>query len=115
MPKGKQFGKNVSHCLDNTIVHKEYIQILEALTMLCNYYGYACMVHGSMQRDLDIVLFAFDYGAITPEDMIEKVTKCLQVEPKKSTPTEMAFNRATWMYYLHDGIVVDLSIIRHKR
>lgn len=110
-----------------------YGGIYPGLCDIARAHGYALAIHGSMERDLDLIavpwtdeatdaesmvaamkdrLGALDYGdllqvggGLTPEQAADIVARA-----NKPNPEEKPHGRRAWLLYLHHGCSVDLSV-----
>lgn len=77
--------------------------------------GYTLALHGSMLTDLDLIAVPWFESAISPYELVEKISnhlKVLDVNPEfNGEPEEKPFGRLSWMIHLEYGGSVDLSII----
>lgn len=81
--------------------------------------GYALAVHGSMNRDLDLIAVPWDGGAVAPASDVWRVIFDT-VSPYRSSlkqwgPEKKPHGRISWIIPLHAGASIDLSVMPRKR
>lgn len=92
-----------------------YVLHVPRLTETARQHGYALAVHGSLQRDLDLIACPWSEVVSEPEVLIRAL--CQRVGGFM-LPTETAMNkphgRKAWMIHLGAGLYIDLSIMPQK-
>ena len=80
--------------------------------------GYALAVHGSMNRDLDLIAVPWDEGAVATaqdvHDVIFAATSPYHSKNKKHGPEKKPHGRIAWVIPLHAGVAIDLSVMPRK-
>lgn len=81
--------------------------------------GYALAVHGSMNRDLDLIAVPWDDGLVAPAADVYRAIWAL-VSPYRSAlkewgPERKPHGRITWIIPLHAGASIDLSVMPRRR
>lgn len=72
-------------------------------------HGYAVAVHGSMQRDLDLVAIPWVDDAAEPQVLVEALQKACK--GKLIGPEQKPHGRMSWSIVLAGGAYVDLSVM----
>jgi hypothetical protein len=72
--------------------------------------GYAIAVHGSMQRDLDLVAIPWTERAIAPATLIERLCEGLGIE-HRSAPVFKPHGRVAYLLALGGAYQMDLSVM----
>lgn len=82
-----------------------YKTILPDLTRIARKCGYALAVHGSLERDLDLIAVPWIHGAREPEELIAIIKREVNgVELEQDTnPAERAYGRKVWAIYFGPG------------
>ena len=92
-----------------------YADIYVRLGKFCYRYGYAVCVHGTMQRDLDLVLIPWAEDSISREEMIEKIRKKYDIRERKGwdKASDKPHGRKAYIVQLHgfEGGYLDISIM----
>lgn len=81
--------------------------------------GYALAVHGSMNRDFDLIAVPWDEGAIFPaSDVYRAIFNAVSpyaVRNKKHGPVSKPHGRTAWIIPLVGGVAIDLSVMPRRR
>jgi len=89
-----------------------YVLHVPRLTETARQHGYALAVHGSLQRDLDLIAVPWSEVASSPEDLI--MALCQRVGgfmmPNEEA-MEKPHGRKAWIIHLGAGLYIDLSIM----
>lgn len=82
------------------------------LSLIAREYGYALTVHGSMQRDLDLVAVPWVEDASEPVDLVEAIRGAVGgfLSPSDPGPTVKPHGRLGWAIHLGGGPYIDLSV-----
>ena len=98
-----------------------YALVLPKIQDIANALGYALCVHGSMQRDLDIVLVPWVYGAESPEKVVTALQRSLRGLKRNhflGQPEVKPHGRLSWSFYLSElgaskakGPYIDISVM----
>ncbi len=75
--------------------------------------GYAIAIHGSMQRDLDVVAIAWTEHAMPPNSLIAHFQN-LGMTIGPDSPKEKPHGRITYTLLMGGALFMDLSIIPPK-
>jgi hypothetical protein len=75
--------------------------------------GYALALHGSLQRDLDLIAVPWTDEAIAPLELVKKLCQCFDVEPNHdlTKPEARPHGRLGWSIPLWWGAYLDLSVM----
>lgn len=81
--------------------------------------GYALAVHGSMNRDFDLIAVPWDEGAVAPASDVHRAifdaVSPYRVPNIKHGPEKKPHGRIGWIIPLHAGAAIDLSVMPRKR
>lgn len=96
--------------IDPEICAKIYPPATERAREIARGLGYAIGVHGSQQRDLDLIAAPWTEEACEPWDLANAIAIGLGwwLHPKK---VEKPFGRISYLIYTHDHAHIDLSIM----
>ncbi|MDB5447638.1 MAG: hypothetical protein JWQ97_2955 [Phenylobacterium sp.] len=83
--------------------------------------GYALAVHGSLERDIDLIAVPWTVDAAPPEKLAELIRRvaarcrgprglAFQID-QDPNPTVFAHRRLAWSFHLGGGPYIDLSVI----
>lgn len=97
---------------------REYMRVLlPALRFRAKSCGYALAVHGSMQRDIDVVAVPWREHAVGAEDLIAAIREIVKAVTRidhVEGPTPKPAGRAAWSLHLTayggDGPYLDISV-----
>lgn len=77
--------------------------------------GYAIAVHGSMQRDFDLVAIPWTDDAVSAEALVEHLKEELQLNGMPDDPTDKPHGRKSWTLFMCDSLFMDLSVIPTRK
>jgi hypothetical protein len=81
--------------------------------------GYALAVHGSMNRDFDLIAVPWDDGAVAPASDVHRaifnVVAPYSTPNAKHGPEKKPHGRIAWIIPLVGGAAIDLSVMPRKR
>lgn len=87
-----------------------YIDIVKAAREL----GYAVAIHGSVQRDLDLVAIPWTIGACDPQTLVDAVIRSCRgwvLNEKNRNPETKPHGRLSWSIHLDQYTYIDLSVM----
>jgi hypothetical protein len=91
-----------------------YSHSIHTIQMIGRASGYALAIHGSMQRDLDIVAVPWTDKAVKPRKLVKRLCKQLDLmfDPKRN-PTKKPHGRLVWSLLFSSGGsgFMDLSVM----
>lgn len=95
-----------------------FFHVVPKLLPVAKRLGYAIALHGSFQRDLDVVAIPWTEEAVSPEELVE----ALRVEvhgwiyrDRDPSPTIKPHGRLVWSIHTEEGIgYIDLSVMPRK-
>lgn len=89
------------------------VGIYPALAELARTLGYALALHGSLQRDLDIIAIPWTSEAVDPLDLVTALCSEFDIKPNHplGEPTQKAHGRMSWSIPLWWGAYLDLSVM----
>ena len=78
-----------------------------------NQLGYALSLHGSLQRDLDLIAVPWTDEACSARDLVAAICDEFDVQPNRSIgdPERKPHGRLAWSIPLWWGAYIDLSVI----
>ena len=76
--------------------------------------GYALALHGSVQRDLDLVAIPWVEYAASPDYLVQSLCSAFDLETKPTEGELRPHGRITWSIPLWWGAYIDLSVIPPK-
>ena len=89
-----------------------YVCHLPRLTSLVREYGYAIAVHGSLQRDMDLIAVPWSEVAVEPEELVRAICEMMG---GFMLPGEEAMKkphgRLAWIIHFGAGLYMDLSVM----
>lgn len=81
--------------------------------------GYALAVHGSMNRDFDLIAVPWDEGAVAPASDVHaaifNTISPYRMPNIKHGPEKKPHGRISWIIPLHAGAAIDLSVMPRRR
>lgn len=86
-----------------------YAVIVPMLAHAARPHGYAVAVHGSLQRDLDLVAIPWVEDAADPHVLVEALQQVCK--GKLIGPEQKPHGRLAWSIVLAGGAYVDLSVM----
>jgi hypothetical protein len=88
-----------------------YAHLWLAMTKTANRSGYALALHGSMNRDLDVVAIPWTEDCDAPYELIYKFAKRHDLLIASPIPEKKPYGRRAWLLLLRDSRhYIDLSI-----
>lgn len=91
-----------------------YLYVVPLLAEVAREHGYALAVHGSMQRDLDLVAIPWIDGPSGPVELVGALFDRLRFASaidKPDGPTARPHGRLGWIIRLDGGAYIDLSVM----
>lgn len=98
-----------------------YMLIYGRMTEIAREHGYALAVHGTLQRDMDVVLVPWTEAAAPPEDVVAAIAEQLawarrgdedhQLPPAVDGPEEKPHGRQAWYVPFFAGQGIDISVM----
>jgi len=90
-----------------------YAVVFTKLNRIAARFGYAVALHGSMQRDFDIVLIPWTEDAEPEEKLLQAIQKFVSGPGKNydimKQATEKPHGRKAYVLYFDDGKYLDIS------
>ncbi len=74
--------------------------------------GYAIAVHGSMQRDFDVIAVPWINDCASPEDLVGDLCAGLPVQMLDGDPVRKPHGRLSFTLLMHGELFVDLAVIQ---
>jgi hypothetical protein len=76
-------------------------------------HGYAISIHGSIQRDLDLVAIPWTEDAVDPECLIVSLCQIFDIKPNHplNCPERKPHGRLSWSIPLWWGAYIDISVM----
>lgn len=89
------------------------VGIYPALATKAKVLGYALALHGSLQRDLDVIAVPWTNDAVSPEELVTALCEEFDVSPNHdiNKPEAKPHGRLAWSIPLWWGAYIDLSVI----
>ncbi len=82
------------------------------LAKIARKHGYALAVHGSLQRDLDLIGVPWVDRPSTPEEVVLEFTTEFAIREIGGPPSDMPHGRRTWTLGIgHGECAIDLSFM----
>jgi len=75
--------------------------------------GYALTLHGSLQRDMDVLAIPWTEDACEPLELVKALADVFNLEPNHdiTKPTEKPHGRLVWTLPLWWGAFIDLGVM----
>lgn len=83
------------------------------LQTILNANGYACALHGSMQRDIDVVAVPWTKNAVKAETLVKRICKQMGLTVSGG-PTKKPHGRMAWSLLIEAIGFVDLSVMPRR-
>lgn len=74
--------------------------------------GYAIAVHGSMNRDFDLIAVPWVEWAFPPSNLVETICRHMNLTMQQGDPAERPHKRLTYTLLMDGDRFIDLSIIK---
>lgn len=89
------------------------VGIYPQLVEVARSHGYALALHGSLQRDLDLIAVPWTEAAIAPLELILKLGEVFDLEPNHpiEQPGQKPHGRLSWTLPLWWGAYLDISVM----
>jgi hypothetical protein len=98
-----------------------FIALLPALTEVANVHGYALAVHGSVQRDIDLIAVPWTEDAKDATTLVSAISSAVGGSMKetrvgfKQSPETKPHGRIAWSIYMaegaHESPYLDISVM----
>lgn len=99
-----------------------YAQILPKIRKVAKDAGYAIAIHGSMERDFDLVAIPWIRGARQPKELVRSVAEIVHgyvignvtacgIVDHLDNPTTQPHGRLSWNIYWGGKPMIDLSVM----
>lgn len=103
-----------------------YDGLIEPLRAVAWWHGYALGVHGSLERDIDLIAVPWIEDCVSQEVLAEALRECAEREHgaaflhpietdayfQKGCPGAHAHGRRVWSFHLGGGPYIDLSVLK---
>lgn len=99
-------------------MRKEYEVLLPILRTTALQHGYALGVHGSGERDLDLIAAPWVEGRSAPAELVEGLRLAVHgvIELPERFPVKRPLGRLVWVIHIGGGRSIDLSVCpAHER
>lgn len=89
-----------------------YVCHVPRITAVAREHGYAIGIHGSLQRDLDLIAVPWSEVAVDAKDLVYAVCEVVGgfILPHQEEPTQKPHGRLAWTIQLGAGLYIDLSV-----
>lgn len=93
-----------------------YLSVLPRIVETARGLGYCIAVHGSLNRDLDLVAIPWIIQAVPAQELVDALVKItsgffLKKDNDDGNPTQRWHGRKAWSIYLTDSMYIDLSVM----
>lgn len=91
-----------------------YASCLGRVRAIAKEHGYAACLHGSMERDLDLVMVPWTEGATDAETLIDAMRKTFSIfeqQEERREPTLKPHGRRGWVVMLGGHAYMDISVM----
>lgn len=98
-----------------------YVSMLPVLIRVAREKGYTLAVHGSLQRDLDLIAVPWTDEAVSAEEVAQAIIEASggflseraksETHPGVRDPSQKPHNRLSWSIHLGGGPYIDLSVV----
>jgi hypothetical protein len=93
-----------------------YASVLPAVTEVARKYGWAVAVHGSMNKDLDLMMMPWVEGAVSADEVIKRISdECFTGNPFQDSHAmahrEKPNGRVVYTISIWKGTYLDINII----
>lgn len=89
-----------------------YVCHLPRITAKAREFGYAIAVHGSLQKDMDLIAVPWSESATDEDTLLQAICECaggFMLEHEKGC--NKPHGRRAWVIHLGAGLFIDLSIM----
>jgi hypothetical protein len=89
-----------------------YVCHVPRITAVAREHGYAIGIHGSLQRDLDLIAVPWSEVAVEPDALVLAICEVVGgfIMPHQEEPTKKPHGRLAWTIQLGAGLYIDLSV-----
>jgi hypothetical protein len=87
------------------------VGIYPKLAEIAKQHGYALALHGSLQRDLDLIAIPWTAEAVSPTELMSAILAAFDLEPTHKEPELKPHGRLAWSIPLWWGAYIDLSVM----
>lgn len=97
-----------------------YLALLDDIRAVARGLGYAVGLHGSLQRDFDLIACPWTADARPAEELVDAVARLVKGDWHPGTVTEKPHGRRAWTIHIgwHDALrtttLIDLSVMPLK-
>jgi len=95
------------------LVFQKYRKLLPIIEKVAHERGYAIAVHGSVERDLDLVAIPWVDGAYSSKDLVEAIRIAINGVIEEN-PILKPQGRTAWSIQIGGDLYIDLSVIDRK-
>lgn len=96
-----------------------YLTLYPGLAEIARNYGYALAIHGSVQRDLDLIAVPWVDDCADADTLVAALREhcylCIgdpkKIDPRHGLATVKPHGRRAWMLYMDFGAQVDISVM----
>jgi hypothetical protein len=90
-----------------------YVCHVPRITALAREHGYAIGIHGSLQRDLDLIAVPWSEVASDAETLVVEIAKVVGgfILEHHGAPEKKPHGRLAWTIHLGAGLFIDLSVM----
>ena len=89
-----------------------YSHRLADIQAIARAHGYAVAIHGSMQRDLDVIAVPWTNKAVTAKTLVKRLCEGLDLMYDHSrNPVEKPHGRLAWTLLMNGACWMDLSVM----
>lgn len=89
-----------------------YVCHVPRITAVAREHGYAIGIHGSLQRDLDLIAVPWSEVAVDAAALVRAICEVVGgfIMPHQEEPTKKPHGRLAWTIQLGAGLYIDLSV-----
>lgn len=92
-----------------------YVCHLPRITAKAREFGYAIAVHGSLQRDMDLIAVPWSQAATDEEELLKAICETVGgFRLEHQTGADKPHGRRAWTIHLGAGLFIDLSIMPRR-
>lgn len=90
-----------------------YVHRVHEVQTIARSCGYAIAIHGSMQRDLDVVAIPWVRNALSQKTLVKRLSEWFEIDTRPPSPRP--HGRLAYTFLLGGGLFMDLSVMPRRK